>query len=150
MRGILQNTASWQSGEHKTTAGSISDQMDIHGSWQSMKLDLRFILLLLCFFLSVFAALLYEAAWAQIGIATLSLIALANRLPELVQELGAGRAGSLTVNGLVAALGLFPSALCVGATFPIAVRLCQSTRPGQQRADCEHHENYSSREYRPF
>ncbi|MCH7643936.1 MAG: fused MFS/spermidine synthase [Myxococcales bacterium] len=64
-------------------------------------------------------------AWAQIGAATLSLIAfsLANRMPELAQGLGAGRAGSLTANALIAALGLLPGALCVGATFPFAVRL---------------------------
>jgi spermidine synthase len=64
-------------------------------------------------------------AWAQIGTATLSLIAfsLANQLPELAQTIGAGRAGSLTANALVAALALFPGALCVGATFPFAVRL---------------------------
>jgi spermidine synthase len=64
-------------------------------------------------------------AWAQIGAATLSLIAfsLANQLPELAQGLGAGRAGSLTGNALVAALALLPGALCVGATFPFAVRL---------------------------
>ena len=30
-----------------------------------MRVDLRFILLLLCFFLSGFAALLYETAWAR-------------------------------------------------------------------------------------
>jgi spermidine synthase len=64
-------------------------------------------------------------AWAQIGTATLSLIAfaLANQLPELAQELGAGRGGSLAANALVAALALFPGALCVGATFPFAVRI---------------------------
>ncbi len=64
-------------------------------------------------------------AWSQIGAATLSLIAfaLANRLPELAQGLGAGRSGSLTANALVAALALLPGALCVGATFPFAVRL---------------------------
>lgn len=63
--------------------------------------------------------------WAQIGTATLSLIAfsLSDRLPELAEELGAGRTGSLTANALVAAVGLFPGALCVGATFPFAVRL---------------------------
>ncbi len=63
--------------------------------------------------------------WAQIGTATLSLIAfsLANRLPELAQALGAGRAGSLFSNAAIAALGLLPGALCVGATFPFAVRL---------------------------
>ncbi|MBW2495365.1 MAG: fused MFS/spermidine synthase, partial [Deltaproteobacteria bacterium] len=63
--------------------------------------------------------------WAQIGTATLSLLAfaLADRLPELAQAVGAGRAGSLTANALIAAFGLFPGALCVGATFPFAVRL---------------------------
>jgi spermidine synthase len=63
--------------------------------------------------------------WAQIGTAALSLIAfsLAGWLPELTRELGAGRSGSLAANALVAALGLFPGALCVGATFPFAVRV---------------------------
>jgi len=64
-------------------------------------------------------------AWAQIGTATLSLIAfsLANRLPDVAQWLGAGRSGSLSANVLVAALALLPGALCVGATFPFAVRI---------------------------
>ncbi len=64
-------------------------------------------------------------AWAQIGTAALSLIAFAfaDRLPELTQGLGAGRAGSLTANALVVASALLPGALCVGATFPFAVRL---------------------------
>ncbi len=64
-------------------------------------------------------------AWAQIGTAALSLLAfsLANRLPEVAQEFGAGRAGSLAANALIAALGLLPGALCIGATFPFAVRL---------------------------
>jgi spermidine synthase len=64
-------------------------------------------------------------AWAQIGTATLSLIAfsLANRLPELAQGLEAGRAGPPAGNALIAALVLLPGALCVGATFPFAVRL---------------------------
>jgi len=64
-------------------------------------------------------------AWAQIGTATLSLIAfaLADRLPEVAQHFGAGRAGSLAANALIAALGLLPGALCIGATFPFAVRL---------------------------
>jgi hypothetical protein len=35
------------------------------GERQNMRIDLRFILLLLCFFLSGFAALLYETAWAR-------------------------------------------------------------------------------------
>ncbi len=64
-------------------------------------------------------------AWAQVGTATLSLIAfaLADHLPGLAHELGAGRSGSLTANALVAALALLPGALCMGATFPFAVRL---------------------------
>jgi len=64
-------------------------------------------------------------AWAQIGTATLSLIAfsLANRLPDVAQWLGAGRSGPLSANALVAALALLPGALCVGATFPFAVRI---------------------------
>ena len=64
-------------------------------------------------------------AWSQIGTATLSLIAFsfANRLPELAQGLGAGHAGSITANALIASLGLLPGALCVGATFPFAVRI---------------------------
>jgi predicted membrane-bound spermidine synthase len=64
-------------------------------------------------------------AWAQVGTASLSLIAfaLANQLPELAHEFGAGRSGSLTANALIAALALLPGALCVGATFPFAVRL---------------------------
>jgi hypothetical protein len=35
------------------------------GEQKNMRIDLRFILLLLCFFLSGFAALLYETAWAR-------------------------------------------------------------------------------------
>lgn len=72
-----------------------------------------------------FVRAVHGFAWSQIGAATLSLIAFffANRLPEIAQELGAGRAGSLTGNALVAALVLLPGALCVGATFPFAVRI---------------------------
>jgi spermidine synthase len=64
-------------------------------------------------------------AWAQIGTAALSLIAfsLAGRLPELARELGAGRSGSVGANAMIAALGLLPGALCIGATFPFAVRI---------------------------
>jgi spermidine synthase len=64
-------------------------------------------------------------AWAQIGTATLSLIAFsfADQLTELANELGAGRSGSITGNALVAAAALFPGALCIGATFPFAVRI---------------------------
>jgi spermidine synthase len=64
-------------------------------------------------------------AIAQIGTATLSLVAfsLVNQLPELAQKVGAGRAGSAAANALIAALVLFPAALCIGAVFPFAVRL---------------------------
>jgi len=64
-------------------------------------------------------------ALAQIGVAALSLAAFAavDHLPALANELDAGRAGSHAANALIAALGLLPGALCVGATFPFAVRL---------------------------
>jgi len=67
-------------------------------------------------------------AWAQIGTAALSLIAFAfaDRLPELAEGMGAGRTGPLTANALIAALALLPGALCVGASFPFAVRIFAS------------------------
>ncbi|HXV37054.1 MAG TPA: fused MFS/spermidine synthase [Myxococcota bacterium] len=64
-------------------------------------------------------------ACAQLGTAALSLVAfsLANWLPELAHELEAGRTGTLAANASVAVLGLLPGALCVGASFPFAVRI---------------------------
>lgn len=62
---------------------------------------------------------------AQIGTAALSLgaFALVDRLPDLAREIGAGQAGPVAANALIAAFGLLPGALCIGAIYPFAVRL---------------------------
>ena len=64
-------------------------------------------------------------ALCQLGTAAMSLAAFLGMelLPTLALQLGAGRAGSLGDNALIAALVLLPSSLCIGATFPFAVRL---------------------------
>ena len=64
-------------------------------------------------------------AIAQVGAAVLSLIAFrsVNLLAEFAVELGSGAKGSIFANAAVAALALAPSALCLGATFPFAVRV---------------------------
>jgi spermidine synthase len=64
-------------------------------------------------------------AIAQLGTAALSLLAFAglDQVPELAKSLGAGHAGALAGNALIAALVLLPASLCIGAVFPFAVRL---------------------------
>lgn len=64
-------------------------------------------------------------AWAQLGAGSLSLAAfgVVDRLPELAQRLGAGWQGSLAANAGLAATVLLPGTLCIGATFPFAVRI---------------------------
>jgi spermidine synthase len=64
-------------------------------------------------------------AVAQLGTAALSLLAFAglDQVPGLAKSLGAGHAGALAGNALIAALVLLPASLCIGATFPFAVRL---------------------------
>ncbi|MGH0031857.1 MAG: fused MFS/spermidine synthase [Myxococcota bacterium] len=64
-------------------------------------------------------------AWTQLGIAALALgaFALADRLPALAESLGAGWKASPIANAPVAAAVLLPVALCIGATFPLAVRV---------------------------
>jgi len=64
-------------------------------------------------------------ALAQLGVAALSLAAFAavDWLPEVASRIGAGRSGSHAANALIAISGLLPGALCIGATFPFAVRL---------------------------
>jgi spermidine synthase len=64
-------------------------------------------------------------ALAQLGVAALSLAAFAavDWLPEVANRIGAGRSGSHAANALIAISGLLPGALCIGATFPFAVRL---------------------------
>ena len=64
-------------------------------------------------------------AVAQLGIAALSLLAfqLVDRLPELAGALSRADAGFLLAGTSLCALTLLPGAICVGATFPFAVRL---------------------------
>jgi spermidine synthase len=64
-------------------------------------------------------------ALAQLGVAMLGLAAFraVDRLPELAQRLGAGWQGSLAANATLAASVLLPATLCIGATFPFAVRI---------------------------
>lgn len=61
---------------------------------------------------------------AQLGIAITgyAAFALADRLPELSAQLGAGPAAPLA-SAAVAVAALLPITLCIGATFPFAVRL---------------------------
>jgi len=63
-------------------------------------------------------------AWSQIGVAALSLAAFSaiDRIPSLARSLGAGGTGSLAANVAVAMVVLLPGALCIGASFPFAVR----------------------------
>ena len=64
-------------------------------------------------------------AIAQIGAAALSLLAFhsVDQLAEFAVELESGAMGSVFSNAAIAALALAPSALCLGATFPFAVRV---------------------------
>jgi spermidine synthase len=65
-------------------------------------------------------------AWAQLGVAVLSLAAFAaaDHLPVLARALGArGMAGAPLGNAALAAAVLLPFAICIGATFPFAVRI---------------------------
>jgi spermidine synthase len=74
-------------------------------------------------------------ALAQIGTAALSLaaFAMADRLPALAQAVGAGGSGDPLGNALVSVVVLLPVTLCIGATFPFAVRL-MATGPEQASA----------------
>ena len=64
-------------------------------------------------------------AIAELGVAACGLAAFlaADQLPALGQALGAGWRASLWTNAPLAAVVLIPVALCLGATFPFAVRL---------------------------
>ena len=64
-------------------------------------------------------------AAAQLGIASLSFLAFVcvGQVPALARAIGAGSAGALAANAVVAALVLLPASLCIGAVFPFAVRL---------------------------
>lgn len=63
---------------------------------------------------------------AQVGTAVLSLgvFLLSDGLPDLARWLGAGEA-SWSAGAVVAALVLLPSTLCIGATFPFALRILE-------------------------
>jgi tetratricopeptide (TPR) repeat protein len=70
-----------------------------------------------------------------IGTAALSLaaFALADRLPALAEAVGAGGSGDPLGNAAVAAAVLLPVTLCIGATFPLAVR-AMATAPEEASA----------------
>ncbi|MEE8476442.1 MAG: fused MFS/spermidine synthase [Myxococcota bacterium] len=63
-------------------------------------------------------------AWSQLGIAVTAYVAfaLADGLPEFAASLGAGPDAPLA-SAAVAGAVLLPIALCIGATFPFAVRV---------------------------
>jgi len=75
-------------------------------------------------------------AVAQLGVAALSLTAFAviDAMPSLARSIGAGGSGSLAANATIAALVLLPGSLCVGATFPFAVRRLARDRTGASAA----------------
>ncbi|MFT7486090.1 MAG: spermidine synthase [Candidatus Paceibacteria bacterium] len=62
---------------------------------------------------------------AQIGIAVLSMMAWnqIDGLPEQFLKLNRGGEGGFTAGALLAAMVLLPSAICIGATFPFALRI---------------------------
>lgn len=64
-------------------------------------------------------------ALAQLGVAAFGLLAygLSDGLPALAASLGAGWRASPLANAPLAAAVLLPAACCLGATFPLAVRL---------------------------
>jgi spermidine synthase len=64
-------------------------------------------------------------AWSQIGIAVLSIAAFrtADSLPAMARALGAGATAGDLANAGISAAVLLPFALCIGATFPFAVRV---------------------------
>ena len=64
-------------------------------------------------------------AWAQLGIAGLSALAfqLIEALPALADRLAAAGAPEIGRDAALAMAILFPAAICIGATFPFAVRV---------------------------
>jgi spermidine synthase len=63
--------------------------------------------------------------WAQFGTAALSFLTFAalDRMPALSRAIAATAGSHLTADAAVAAATLLPAALCIGATFPLAVRV---------------------------
>jgi spermidine synthase len=75
-------------------------------------------------------------ALSQLGIALLAVAAFAaaDSLPALASSLGAGWRASPVANAPLAAAVLLPVALCIGATFPLAVRMLAPDPAGTPRA----------------
>ena len=63
--------------------------------------------------------------WAQLGTAALSLLAFAaiDHMPDLSRAIEARNAVRLAADAAVAGATLLPGALCIGATYPLAVRV---------------------------
>ncbi len=64
-------------------------------------------------------------AWAQVGTAALSIAAflVLDWTPQVAATIGGTGHGTLLSDAAVAALTLLPGTICIGATFPLAVRL---------------------------
>jgi spermidine synthase len=64
-------------------------------------------------------------AWAQLGTGLLFLLAfqLVDHLPRFTQSLATWNASTPVLDAMVCALVLLPGTLCIGATFPLAVRI---------------------------
>ncbi|MCZ6782736.1 MAG: fused MFS/spermidine synthase [Proteobacteria bacterium] len=75
-------------------------------------------------------------AVSQLGVAGLALAAfmLSDRLPQLARALGAGGMAGPLANAPIAAAVLLPVALCIGATFPLAVRILAPDAAGTASA----------------
>jgi spermidine synthase len=73
---------------------------------------------------------------AQAGAAGLGALVfrLLDRLPALAETLGAGAHASLAANGVLAAAAMLLPTLCLGATFPFAVRVLAPEVPGDDPA----------------
>ncbi len=64
-------------------------------------------------------------AWAQVGTAALSIAAFLalDWTPQLAATIGGSGHGTLLSDTMLAALTLLPGTICIGATFPLAVRI---------------------------
>jgi spermidine synthase len=69
------------------------------------------------------AALGFVVAQAGTALLSIGVFLLLDQLPGLGRSLGAGEFASLAANVTLAAAALLPAALCIGATFPFALRV---------------------------
>lgn len=78
-------------------------------------------------------------AAAQFGVAIFSLViySVLDLLPSLQAALGAGEDAGVGQNAILAALVLLPSTLCLGATFPFAVRIVANSAAQAGRASAQ-------------